>query len=213
MYANIKLVEEFETSLKNLLTEDSTSFNFDRKEDDMDQKANFDVEDDTEVDGDDDEVLEESFIFGESAKSNRDMKKIISELESELDEDEDEDFDGDGEDDIDPDELDNLNLGADDEIKELSDEEDEDKIDEEIMLEDINLDIDDQLMIENMTLEIDEEDYISEDVDSFMESLTLDEEETDYISEDVELDFDFLSEDTEEDYLSEDFDLDFDLDI
>ena len=208
MYANIKLVEEFETSLKNLLTEgaEASSFDFDDKKDHMKQAHNFNIED--EVDEDDDELLEESFMLEESANKTRDMKKIISELEEELDEDEDEDFDGDGEDDINPDELNELHLGADDEIKELSDEEEDDKIDEAIVLEDLNLDIDDQLLIENMTLDIDEEDYISEDVD-FIEGLSLEE---DAIMEDVDF-IEGLSLEEDADYISEDVDYLYDLDL
>ena len=128
MYKNIKLIEEFEQELiKKLLKEDiDEGFDFDNEDPEVvKEKPN-----DEDLEKDDVENLEESGI-----------RKIIKDLEAELDLDDDEDFDGDGEDDIDPDELDNMYLGADEEIKELSDEDELDNlVDDKKVLEEEYID-------------------------------------------------------------------------
>lgn len=136
MYRNIKLVEDFEQGLKNLL-----------KEDTQQDFSSFVID-----------LQEESKII----ESTPSLRKIVNELSKELDDDSDEDFNGDGEDDIDPDELDHMYLGPDEEVKDLEDDDDDIDPDE---LDDAFLGADEEVkdLTDEEDMDKHDEDVIKED--------------------------------------------------
>lgn len=176
MYNKLKLVEEFESSLANFFNEEYVNSDVQK------------VLDETE------DVLKED--------SNNQLKKAIKTIGSEIEDYDDEDFDGDGEDDIDPDELDELFMGGDDEIVELSDEEELDTIENKRLKE--SYDRDDQL-IDYLLEDYSSDDYYLEDLEPDCESdFEMVNDLTDY-SFDEEYDtIDSLLYSLDEDYLDED---------